>query len=58
MGDDAGIDGAEVEFGLDENLELILDIHEFLRPRTGLCLESFEPLGAAWEGDFGPSVLA
>jgi len=44
--------------GLDENLELILDIHEFLRPTTGLGLESFEPFGAAWEGDFGASVLA
>lgn len=58
MGGGAEAVGAEAGLTLDENLELMLDIQEFLRPIPGLDLESFEAFGVAWDGDADSSMLA
>ena len=49
---DAGDAEAEELFELEENLELILDIHEFRRPSgvEGAALMSLAPLGEACAG--------
>lgn len=55
---DAGEEGVEELFELEENLELILDIHEFRRPSEseGVGFGSFVPLGAACAGAEGASL--
>ena len=55
---DAGEAGVEELFELEENLELILDIHEFRRPSesAGLGFGSLVPLGVACTGVEGASL--
>lgn len=56
--EDAEDEDVKLGLELEENFELMLDIHEFLRPGERLGLESLEPFGAACADDAGFSVLS